>query len=246
MADNLYPYFARAGAAAGPLLATKEVSADLHILKVTSVDQTGAAGSVGQGSTTAGQSGVLSMGAVTSAVPSYTTAQTNPISLTTAGLLRVLSSMVASTLQAGADGITNTSRAQFIDGTGGTSNAYLPIFGWAYNGSTWDRIRLAVANGGLQVEEGPFTVTRATGDLQIKGSAGFVHTVSVAATTATPTAGLLTIYDSTTEAGTAIYSEWIFATDVGHTILLDARVANGIFVGYDATLANVSVAVSFR
>jgi hypothetical protein len=41
------------------------------------------------GSTTIGQSGPLAMGAVTTAAPTYTTAQTNPLSLTTAGLLRV-------------------------------------------------------------------------------------------------------------------------------------------------------------
>jgi hypothetical protein len=40
-------------------------------------------------SATAGQSGPLVMGAVTTAAPTYTTAQTNPLSLTTTGLLRV-------------------------------------------------------------------------------------------------------------------------------------------------------------
>lgn len=44
---------------------------------------------VAQGSTTAGQSGPLSQGAVTTAAPTYTTAQTAPLSLTTAGELRV-------------------------------------------------------------------------------------------------------------------------------------------------------------
>jgi len=42
-----------------------------------------------QGSTTSGQFGVLSMGAVTTAAPTYTTAQSSPLSLTTAGALRV-------------------------------------------------------------------------------------------------------------------------------------------------------------
>ena len=42
-----------------------------------------------QGSTTSGQSGSLSMGAVTTAAPTYTTGQTDPLSLTTAGALRV-------------------------------------------------------------------------------------------------------------------------------------------------------------
>lgn len=44
---------------------------------------------VAQGSTTSGQSGPLSQGAVTTAAPSYSNAQTSPLSLTTAGLLRV-------------------------------------------------------------------------------------------------------------------------------------------------------------
>lgn len=42
-----------------------------------------------QASTTSGQSGTLIQGAVTTAAPTYTTAQTNPLSLTTAGALRV-------------------------------------------------------------------------------------------------------------------------------------------------------------
>jgi hypothetical protein len=46
------------------------------------------------GSTTSGQSGPLAMGAVTTGAPTYTTAQTNPLSLTTAGLLRVDGSAV--------------------------------------------------------------------------------------------------------------------------------------------------------
>lgn len=45
-----------------------------------------------QGSTTSGQSGPLVQGAVTTAAPTYTTAQTSPLSLTTAGALRVDSS----------------------------------------------------------------------------------------------------------------------------------------------------------
>ena len=52
--------------------------------------KTGASsGAVSQGSTTSGQTGLLMQGAVTTGQPSYTTAQTSPLSLTTAGLLRV-------------------------------------------------------------------------------------------------------------------------------------------------------------
>ena len=43
---------------------------------------------VPQGSSTSGQSGQLQLGAVTTAAPAYTTGQSNPLSLTTAGALR--------------------------------------------------------------------------------------------------------------------------------------------------------------
>lgn len=65
-----------------------------------------------QGSTTSGQAGPLIQGAVTTAAPSYSTGQTSPLSLTTAGALRVdlgsstvtVSGSVNATLQSG----TNT------------------------------------------------------------------------------------------------------------------------------------------
>jgi hypothetical protein len=46
-------------------------------------------GIITQGSTTSGQSGQLAMGAVTTAAPTYTTAQSSPLSLDTSGNLRV-------------------------------------------------------------------------------------------------------------------------------------------------------------
>lgn len=87
--------------------------------------------------------------------------------------------------------------------------------------------------------------SRKTADGQVKDKAGYLHAVTIAPTTATPTAGLLSIYDSTTETGTVVYSEWVFATTPGHTIPLNVFCHNGIYVGYDATLANVSVTVSY-
>lgn len=50
---------------------------------------------VAQASTTSGQSGPLAQGAVTTAAPTYTTGQTNPLSLTTAGEVRASVSGVA-------------------------------------------------------------------------------------------------------------------------------------------------------
>ena len=50
-----------------------------------------------QGSTTSGQKGFLELGAVTTGAPTYTTAQTSPFSLTTAGGLRVDHASIAGT-----------------------------------------------------------------------------------------------------------------------------------------------------
>lgn len=57
---------------------------------------------VAQGSTTAGELGPLGQGAVTTAAPTYTTATTNPFSLTTAGALRVDGSAVTQPISAAA------------------------------------------------------------------------------------------------------------------------------------------------
>lgn len=58
-----------------------DVQIDINGRLITSTEQA-------QGSTTSGQRGGLVQGAVTTAAPSYTTAQTSPLSLTTAGSLR--------------------------------------------------------------------------------------------------------------------------------------------------------------
>lgn len=64
------------------------------------------------GSTTSGQSGVLGMGAVTTSAPSYTNAQSAPLSLTTGGLLRV-----AIEAGAGSGGTAMADDAAFTVGT---------------------------------------------------------------------------------------------------------------------------------
>ena len=89
-------------------------------------------------------------------------------------------------------------------------------------------------------------VTRVTADGLVRTGGGKLYSISIAPTTATPTAGLLTVYDSLSETGTIIYSEWVFATTPGHSILLDYDVKTGIYVGYDGTLASVSCSVAHR
>lgn len=88
------------------------------------------------------------------------------------------------------------------------------------------------------------TTTRVSADGQIRSSAGRIYSISLAPITATPTAGLISVYDSATESGTKLYEEWCFATMEGHTVFINATVSNGIYVGYDGTAANFQVSVS--
>jgi hypothetical protein len=75
------------------------------------------------GSTTSGQTGPLIQGAVTTSSPSYTTAQTDPFSLTTAGALRVDASATtqpvsSSTLATAANQTNANQKTQIVDGSG--------------------------------------------------------------------------------------------------------------------------------
>lgn len=88
--------------------------------------------------------------------------------------------------------------------------------------------------------------SRKTADGQVKAGPGSIHAITVSPLTATPTAGLLSVYDSLTETGTVVYSEWVFATAVGHSIVLEGATCDtGIYVGFDGTLANVAVTVVY-
>lgn len=83
----------------------------------------GSNGFVAQGSTTSGQTGPLIQGAVTTSAPSYTTAQTSPLSLDTAGNVRDVEKNSASILSA--------IQAAIPTGTNSIGNVYL----WAQPGS---------------------------------------------------------------------------------------------------------------
>lgn len=65
------------------------VTANIGTANGLALDATVAALQVAQGSATSGEKGSLIQGAVTTAAPAYTTGNTNPLSLTTAGALRV-------------------------------------------------------------------------------------------------------------------------------------------------------------
>jgi hypothetical protein len=85
-----------------------------------------------------------------------------------------------------------------------------------------------------------------TADTPVITGQGTLHTVSIAPATASVTAGLLTVYDNTAESGTVLYEEWVLTSVVGHTITLDCDFHAGLYVGFDATLANAAVTVTFQ
>lgn len=208
---------------------TQDTAADLNAQVV---------GSVASGATDAGNP-VKVGGKYNATKPTFTDGQRGDVQIDTKGNLHVTPGFANGTnLFAGlvdnADGVAVTSVGTRL---AVSSRQYV------FNGTTYDRMR-GDTNGTLVEQR--FSYSRKTADGQVKASAGFVHTVTISPTTATPTAGLLTIYDNTAESGTIIFSEWVSATAPAHTVILNVTASTGIYVGYDATLANVSCTVSYR
>lgn len=98
----------------------------------------------------------------------------------------------------------------------------------------------------VSVTQGPFSYSRQTADGQVKATAGYVHTVTLSPT-GTVTAGVVTLYDSASETGTVIMSIALPITSfTPFSVSLDATAGTGLFIGFDATLANVQATVTYR
>lgn len=120
-----------AGSAAGGVLSVQGVASMTPILANPGTAANW--GVVTQGSTTSGQSGQLTMGAVTTAAPSYTNAQSSPLNLTTSGSLRTDTSSVGGNTVLTGNGSTGTgsqrvtiasdSSARAVAGEGATGSA---------------------------------------------------------------------------------------------------------------------------
>jgi len=78
-----------------------------------------------QGSTTSGQTGSLTLGAVTTAAPTYTTAQTNPLSLDTAGSLRITGTVAPASFSYLTNNQTFSASASINAALSGTDNPIL-------------------------------------------------------------------------------------------------------------------------
>jgi hypothetical protein len=99
------------------------------------------------GSTTSGTSGVLSMGATTTAAPSYTTAQTNALSLTTAGALRVDNSAVTQPVS----GTVTTTPPSNASTNIAEINGITPLMGNGVTGTGSQRVTISSDNTAFSV-----------------------------------------------------------------------------------------------
>lgn len=135
--------------------------------------------------------------------------------------------------------LADQQRGDLIVGSRGSLN--VTLFG--ANGS---QPALITTAGGVNVENGPYVFGRVTADGQIKGSAGFIHTITISPN-GSVTAGVLTVYNSLTETGTIVAQFALpVTTFTPFSVTLDVACGTGIYVGFDATLANVSCTVSYR
>lgn len=101
-------------------------------------------------------------------------------------------------------------------------------------------------NNVAKVEERFSYSAIAVADVQIKASAGFLHTVTISCADAAPTAGDFKIFDNTAESGTVVFHHNFAITPfVPFTIILDYIMATGIYFGFTTT-ADVNVSCSFR
>lgn len=118
-----------------------------------------------QGSTTSGQTGNLIMGAVTTAAPTYTTAQTSPLSLTTSGALRVDASgasLSATVNQGTANTVANGWPVKITDGTDTalvTANSDLKVVDGLRNGGTYSSLSVPTANTPVEAKVGASRLT---------------------------------------------------------------------------------------
>lgn len=116
------------------------ITANLGTLNGAALDASVNGLLVSQSSATSGQKGTLHLGAVTSAAPSYTTAQSSPLSLDTSGNLRV---NLQTAIPAGSSIIGKTGIDQT---TPGSTNGVTDV-----GSSNWGVSRASVANTATQL-----------------------------------------------------------------------------------------------
>ncbi len=160
---------------------------------------------------------------------------------------------VALNLGTGGTGATSIGKAE--DAAAASGDTGPTVFGVRRDGPTLtsqtsaagDYSEIATDDAGvLWVRNRPLTYSRLVADGQVKATAGHIQTITFSPT-GTVTAGVITIYDSATETGTVIFSCSLpVTTFTPFSVNLNVAATTAIFVGYDATVANVQVTTTFR
>jgi len=100
-------------------------------------------------------------------------------------------------------------------------------------------------NDVLKTEQ-QFSYAYCVADTQVKGSAGFVHSLTFSPLDAAATAGTIFLYDALTETTPTVFSYYIPAAAlVPVTVILDVKMTTGIYIGFTTT-ADVCVTCSYR
>lgn len=184
-----------------------------------------------QGSTTSGQTGSMIMGAVTTAVPSYTTAQTAYASLTTSGALRHDLTSVNSVAILTGTGATGTGAQRVTVSTDQATNAGAALVkggvGVVNGGSTYQAVAASQTATVLQ------SATGATGD--------YLSHCDIYPTSTSP--GVVTVFDNTNTAANSVILFAGGATSTSNLVPIAVPVgANSVNGAWKVTTgANVSV-----
>jgi hypothetical protein len=140
-------------AVTGTVTVSGTVTANIGTSGSLALDASVTALQVAQASTTSGQKGNLVQGAVTTSAPSYTTAQTDPLSLNTSGGLRVDLAQVAGAAAAANAGISGAGTQRVVQATANVLNitqVTVPATagGISLIAANANRIKLRVTNTG--------------------------------------------------------------------------------------------------
>lgn len=156
-------------------------------------------------STTSGQTGHLMMGAVTTGAPTYTTAQTNPLSLTTAGALRVDGSGVTQPVSLTSTTITGTvavtqsgswSLAANQSVNEAQINGVTPLMGNGVTGTGSQRVTIASDNTAFSVnaiQSGTWNINNIAGTISLPTGAATAAKQPALGTAGAPSADVITV-----------------------------------------------------
>lgn len=178
--------------------ATQPVSGTVTANAGTGTFNTSDSNAISQGSTTSGEKGFLELGAVTTNAPSYTTAQSSPLSLDTSGLLRV--SIKDTPQNTNAFKVDGSAVTQPVSGTVTVGNATLAVTesgtwtvqpGNTANTTPWLMSQQAATSGGAT--PGKLISAASTNSTNIKASAGQIYMLTASNTGSAPR--YLKVYD---------------------------------------------------